>query len=126
MSFQSQDSINHVDARFIQLASPLDIVFLVEPCFEFNQSRDLFALLSGANQGGRDRRIRTSSVETDFYRYDIRIVYCFINESSDGVIRIEGVMEQEIPLFQHVIDRLVLAPARHRGNERLIFEIGTN
>ena len=52
---QSDDSINHVRARFLEAACPLDIRGFIEARAQFHQSGDLLARGRGIDQGFDDR-----------------------------------------------------------------------
>ena len=52
VSLQTHNAVDHVNAGLVQLARPLDVVFLVKASFQFDQRRYLFALFAARISAG--------------------------------------------------------------------------
>ena len=51
---EAYDSVNHVHAGLLKLASPGDVVLFVKASLDFNQCQNLLARLGGSNQSIND------------------------------------------------------------------------
>src|SRR5262249_31764338 len=124
VSLQTENAIDDVYACLVELASPFDVVLLIETRLQFDQCGHLLSLFTRANQRRRNRRIRTSAIETDLDRQYVRIVYRLVDESGDAVVSVVRVMKQAIALANRVEDRVVLfVPGRNRRFKRSVFQV---
>src|SRR5262245_39640327 len=74
MRLESHDSVDDMCASFFQTSRPENVVFFVEARLQFNQHRNLLALLSGLNQRIHNRRIGTDSIESRLYCQDTGVL----------------------------------------------------
>src|SRR5918996_1241490 len=86
VGLQTDYAIDHVNTRFVEFSSPFNVVLFVEPRFQFNQRRDLFALFGRTDQRGRNWRLRTGPVETDLNRDDVLVFNGLIDETGYAVV----------------------------------------
>ena len=56
-------AVNNMAAGFLQLFSPLDVVFLVKPGLQLYQDGDLLSVFSGSDQSSNNRRISAYPVQ---------------------------------------------------------------
>ena len=81
VSLEANDSVNHVNARRLELASPSDVVLLIESGFDFNQSQNLLASLGGINQCINNWRVTAGSIESLLYSQNLRISSSLLQKS---------------------------------------------
>jgi len=63
VDFVTDQSIDNVDAGFLQLTRPLDVVGFVKARAQFHHGGDLFSVLNGVHQGAHDARIAAGAVK---------------------------------------------------------------
>ncbi len=122
MHLQAHQAIHHVNAVFFQLARPLDVALLVEARFQFQQHRDLLAVLRRVDQRIHDRRITANPVQRDFDGQDVGIARRLLQQPDHRLERIERMVQQNVAALDGREDLLFLAVfhqrRRHRRNKR--------
>src|SRR6185295_11965708 len=63
MRLQADEAEDDVDARFLQLAGPEDVAFLVEPSLQLDDGGHLLAAVGGEGERLDDRRIGAGAIE---------------------------------------------------------------
>ncbi len=85
-----------MDAGLLEAVRPLDIVALVEPGFELDQHRDLFAQFGGFDEQIDHRRIRADPIEGHLDADDVRIGDGRPKKGLDGRERLKRVMDEPV------------------------------
>jgi len=114
-----------VDASFLHLAGPSNVIGLVEAGFQLNKDRYLLFVAGGGNEGVEEWGIPTGPIEGHLDREDLRINGSLFEKRDDGLKTFVGVMQEDVVLA----DRLEAAPRglkwrREGGGEEWIVEVG--
>ena len=81
VGLEANDSVNHVNTRRLELASPSDVVLLIESGFDFNQSQNLLAGLCGINQRINNWRVTAGAIESLLDGQNLRISSSLLQKS---------------------------------------------
>src|SRR5262245_42587927 len=124
VSLQTDKAVDDVDAGFLQLLGPLDVRLFVEAGFEFDQHRDLFAVLGGLDQRFDYRRVLAYAVERLFDRQHVRVARGLAQEFDHRRERLVGVMEQNV-LMAYGVEDVISGTQRRRRcrRERLVLQL---
>src|SRR5262245_9027503 len=124
VGLQPDQAVDDVDAGLLQSLGPLDVRLFIEAGLEFDQHRDLFAVLGGFDQRFDYRRILAHAVERLFDRQHVRVARRLAQEFDHGRDRLVRVMEQDVLMAYDVEDVFPRAQRRRRGRrERLVFQL---
>ena len=104
MYFQARDAIDHMRARRLKRLSPPQVVLLVKARLELNKHHHLLALFRRIDQRLDDRRTLPYSIERHADRYRLFVVCRLLDKAHDRLEAIEGVIEQDILLFDRLVD----------------------
>ena len=125
MGFVADQAVHHMDARLLELARPVNVVGLVEPCLQLDERGDLFSVEGSIHQRAHDRGVAAGAVEGLLDGKDLRVAGGLFDEIDDGVEGIVGVVEQDLVFADMIENRASLAQGRQfGGGERRVFEIG--
>jgi len=114
-----------VDAGFLHLAGPGDVIGLIEAGFQLNENGYLLLVAGGGNESVQEWRIPAGSIEGHLDREDLRINSSLFEKRDDGLKTFVGMMQEDVVLA----DRLKAAPSRLKwgwegGGEEGIVEVG--
>src|SRR5262245_46970373 len=124
MGLQSDQTVYDVDSGLLQSLRPLDVRLFIEAGFEFDQHRDLFAVLGCFNQRFDYRRILAHAVERLFDRQHVRVARGQAQEFVPRRERAVRGMEQNVLMAYGVEDVFSRAQRRRRGRrERLVLQL---
>ena len=119
-------SVEDVDSAFLELARPLDIVFLVEARLQLDENRHLLAVCGGGLERLHDGRAAPGAVERHFYREDVGVVRGGCHEVFDGGEAVVGVVEDSVALADYRENvRAVFETRGSVGLERRELQVGT-
>src|SRR5262247_581695 len=124
VGLQSDQAVDDVDAGLLQSLRPLDVRLFIEAGLEFDQHRDLFAVLGGFDQRFDYRRILAHAVERLFDRQHVRVARGLTQEFDHRRERLVGVMEQNVLVAYGVEDVFSGTQRRRRcRRERLVLQL---
>ena len=114
-----------MDAGLLHLASPGDVIGLIESGFQFNEDRYLLFVAGGGNEGIQEWRIPAGPIEGHLDREDLRIDGSLFEKRDDGLKTFVGMMQENVILA----DRLKAVPGGLKrgwegGGEEGIVEVG--
>ena len=120
MGLEAGEAVDDVDAGFLQLLGPLDVVRLVEAGFQLHQRGDLLPVLRGLDESADERGIAAGAVKRLLDRKHLRIAGGLLDKIDDGLKRVVGMVEQDILRAQGVKDgcRVAQRGGVHRGEDR--------
>jgi len=98
MGFQADEAIDHVNAGFLHLFGPGDVVGFIKAGLEFNKNGHLFFVVSGGDQSIEDRGIAAGAVQGHFDGEYRGIGGGVLEEGDDGGEAFVGMVEQDVPL----------------------------
>ena len=124
VGLEADDSVDDVNAGFLEHAGLVDVVFLVEPGLQLDECRHLLAVFGGPRQR-RDDRVRLGrAVQGHLDRQRLRIFRGLFDELDDRSERLVGMMNQDVVVADGREDVLPLGErAGHLGLERGFFQI---
>ncbi len=116
MGLQSHHAVGDVRADFLQLLSPEQIARLVEPRFQFDHARHLFAGFGGADQRAHERGVVADPVHRHLDRHGLRIDGGIADEILDAHVEaFVGMMEQQVAGLDRRVDVHLLVGEAGRG-----------
>jgi hypothetical protein len=95
-----------MDASFLHLASPSDVIGLIEAGFQFDEYRYLLFVSGGGNEGVQEGGVPAGPIECHLDREDLRVNGSLFKKRDDGLKTFVGVMQEDVVLT----DRLEAAP----------------
>ncbi len=84
VGLETDYSVGHVDAGFLQPARPADVGGLVEARLELDHDRDLLAVLGGVDETIDNLGTVRSAVKSHLYRLDLGVAACLFQKSLHG------------------------------------------
>jgi hypothetical protein len=124
MGFVADEAVDDVDAGFLHLARPVDVVGFVEAGFQFDERGDLFAVERRVHERADDGGVAAGAIERLLDREDLGIACGLLDEIDDGREGVVGMVEEDFAFADGVENRDVRAEARDvGGGERRVFEV---
>jgi hypothetical protein len=111
-----------VDAGFLHLAGPSDIIGLIEAGFQLDEDGYLFFVAGSGDEGVQKGRIPACPIKSHLDREDLRIYGSLFQKRDDGLKTFVGVMQENVILA----DRLEATPGglkwrwEGRGEEGIV------
>ena len=96
VNFVADQTINHMDAVFLQLPRPLDVVRLVKPGAEFDHHGDLLAVVHRAHQRAENARITARAIERHFDGQHVAVGGGAFEKFHHAGIIFVGMMQQDV------------------------------
>ena len=129
MRLEADEAVDHVHARLLQCARPLDVGLFVEARLDLDERDDLLAGLGGVDERVDDRGVAGRAVQRLLDRQHVRVGGGLLDEAlharGERVVR---VVHQHVAVAQRREDALgCLAFAERRrggGHERRVLELG--
>ncbi len=118
VGLEADDAVDDVDARLLEHAGLVDVVFLVEPGLELDQGGHLLAVLGGTRQGGDDRVGLGRAVEGHLDGQDLGIFRGLLDELHDRAERLVRMVDQDVLVADGGEDALALG--QRGGHLRLV------
>ena len=98
VDLEPDHAVDHVHARLLELARPLDIVGLVEPGPQLDQRRHLLAVARGLDERADDGRVAARAIERLLEREHLGIARRLVDEIDDRRERIVRMVQQDVLL----------------------------
>ena len=120
MRLETDDAVDDVDARLLELCRPGDVRLLVETCGQLDERDHLLAGLGGTDQGTDDRAVRARRpVERLLDGEHVGIVHGLVDERLDAAReRLVRVLDEHVPFVDHPEDVHLALVARELGERR--------
>ncbi len=96
VDFEARDAVYDAYAGGFHAVGHVEVVFLVESCFEFDEDCDAFVVFGGGYEGVYDGGVCGDAVLCDFDFGDVGVLCGFVDESYDVVEGLVGVVEHEV------------------------------
>ena len=96
VGFEAFDTVKDLGSGAAKLFGTVEVVSLVEACFEFNKRSDLLAGFSGVNESVNNLRIVGGAIESLFDRKNMRIAGGFFDKADDWAIALVGMNEGNV------------------------------
>src|SRR5947209_15942887 len=111
-------------ALVLEPTGPLDIIFLVKTGFDLDERRYLFTKLGGTDEGIYNRRIRSGSIKTNFYRLYVVVLGSLCDKFSDRTVSRIRMMNENIALSQGLKNIGFVAKGRRQYKwKRLVLQL---
>ena len=98
VGFETDESVNNVDAGLFHLFSPGDVIGFIKAGLEFDQHRNLFFVMGGGDECVEDRGVTAGAVEGHFDGENGGVGCGVFEERDDRGEAFVGVMKEDIPL----------------------------
>ena len=128
MGFESDEAVDDVHARLLELARPLDVGLFVEARLDLDERHDLLACFCSVDECVDNRRVARGAIQRLLDRENLRVGRGLFDESLHARReRIVGVVYEDIAFAQrgeHALGCLPLAEGgMRRRHERGVLEL---
>ncbi len=108
MGLQTDQTVDDMHSRLLELLRPDDVVLLVEARLQLHKRRDLLAVLGGGDQCSHDRGVESCAVERLLDRQNLGVVGGSLDKIHNAREGVEGMMHQDILRADHREDTTLL------------------
>ncbi len=117
VGLQTLDAVDHLDGDRFQTLGPADVACFVEPGLQFDDRRDVLALLGGPLQRRDNRTVAAGAIQDLFDRQHVRIVGRFLDQTHDRIETLVGLAQHHVVIGNRVENARVRIDQR-RGLRR--------